>query len=189
MTGDTCAQKPSSRADASLSAVSDLLHAFPEKKQALEEYMNNLPLEKAEGRKKGFLIQSLHRAQALFGYLPEEVQLLVARKLGLHLSEVYGVISFYSFFTDKPVGRNKINVCTGTACFVRGADIILQEFSRQLNISEGDTSEDGMFSLGGLRCVGACSLAPVVIINSEVEANVEPPMVKKIIRRCREKEE
>ena len=162
----------------------NLLDDFPEKRQALEEYLDSLPLSQAAGRKKGFLIQSLHRAQAIFGYLPEEVQVLVARKLGLHLSEVYGVISFYSFFTDKPVGKHKINVCTGTACFVRGADIILQEFARQLKISEGETSEDGMFSLGGLRCVGACSLAPVVMVNEEVEGNVEPPMVKKIIRRC-----
>ena len=166
----------------------DLLSMFPEKKQALEEYMNGLLLAESGNRKKGFLIQSLHRAQAIFGYLPEEVQLFVAKKLGLHLAEVYGVISFYSFFTDKPVGRYKINVCTGTACFVRGADIILQEFSRQLNIAEGDTSEDGTFTLGGLRCVGACSLAPVVLVNEDVEANVEPPMVKKIIRRCTQEE-
>ncbi|MBN2529735.1 MAG: NAD(P)H-dependent oxidoreductase subunit E [Deltaproteobacteria bacterium] len=179
MASDTSTNVTTPTADAP-----NLLDAFPDKRQALEEYLDSLPLARAAGRKKGFLIQSLHRAQAIFGYLPEEVQVLVAKKLELHLSEVYGVISFYSFFTDKPVGKHKINVCTGTACFVRGADIILQEFARQLKISEGETSEDGMFSLGGLRCVGACSLAPVVMVNEDVEGNVEPPMVKKIIRRC-----
>lgn len=167
----------------------NLLEAYPDKCKALDDYLNALPLNKVAARNRGFLIQSLHRAQALFGYLPQEIQVLVAQKLSLHLSEVYGVISFYSFFTDKPVGKYKINVCTGTACFVRGADIILQEFSRQLGIKEGETSEDKMFSLGGLRCVGACSLAPVVMVNDHVEGNVEPPMVKRIIKSCRKQEE
>ncbi len=121
----------------------------------------------------------------MYGYLPESVQLHVANRLKLHLSEVYGVISFYSYFTDKPLGRYRICVCTGTACFVRGAGKILDEFQRLLAIEEGETTENGMYSLGGLRCVGACSLAPVVTVNERVYGHVTPAMVPGIIEDCR----
>lgn len=174
MAGDNCSEER------------NLLHLYPEKRQQLDDYIDALPLDKNPERNRGFLIQTLHKAQALFGYLAEEVQILVSKGLSLHLSEIYGVISFYSYFTDKPVGKYKINVCTGTACFVRGADQILQEFSRQLEIKEGETSADEKFSLGGLRCVGACSLAPVVLVNDRVDGNVEAPMVKKIIKTCKD---
>jgi len=108
----------------------------------------------------------------------------VANKLAIHLSQVYGVISFYSFFTEVPAGEFRINVCTGTACFVRGADRILDEFRRLLGIDEGQTTDDGRFSLGGLRCVGACSLAPVVMVNDRVYGNVTPQMVPQILNEC-----
>jgi NADH:ubiquinone oxidoreductase subunit E len=94
------------------------------------------------------------------------------------------VISFYSYFTDKPVGKYKINICTGTACFVRGADAILEEFKRLLVLEEGETSSDKKFSLGGLRCVGACSLAPVVMVNEKVYGKVTTKMVAEIISEC-----
>ena len=136
-------------------------------------------------KNRGFLIQTLHKAQGIFGYLPEDIQLFVADHLKLHLADVYGVISFYSFFTDQPVGKYKINVCTGTACFVKGAGDILEEFSRHLEIKEGETSEDLEFSLGGLRCVGACSLAPVVMVNDQVYGNVTKDMVSEIIKKCK----
>ena len=98
-------------------------------------------------------------------YIAEEVQKFVAARLKLSPAEIYGVISFYSYFTDKPVGRYKINVCTGTACFVKGASKVLDEFKRRLDIKEGETTGDGKFFLGALRCVGACSLAPVVMVS------------------------
>ena len=162
----------------------NLLKQFPEKLANLESYIDSLPLGDDCEKNRGFLIQSLHKAQEIFTYLPEEIQLFVADKLGLHLSEVYGVITFYSFFTDKPVGEYKINVCTGTACFVKGAGAILDEFKRYLNLEEGETAEDGKFSLGGLRCVGACSLAPVVMVNDKVYGNVTKSMVPDIIHDC-----
>ncbi|MCF6175969.1 MAG: NAD(P)H-dependent oxidoreductase subunit E [Victivallaceae bacterium] len=162
----------------------DLLAQFPEKRAELEAYIASLPLSDDREKNRGYLIQSLHKAQEIFTYLPESVQLFVADRLNLHLSEVYGVISFYSFFTDTPVGDYKINVCTGTACFVKGAGAILDEFKRYLNLEEGETAEDGKFSLGGLRCVGACSLAPVVMVNDKVYGNVTKQMVPEIINDC-----
>jgi len=162
----------------------DILENLPEKRAELEAYIASLPLGDDKEYNRGYLIQTLHKAQEIFSYLPRCVQLMVADKLKLHLSEVYGVISFYSFFTDKPVGRFKINVCTGTACFVKGAGGVLDEFKRYLNLEEGETSEDRKFSLGGLRCVGACSLAPVVMVNDKVYGNVTREMVPNIISEC-----
>ena len=162
----------------------NLLERFPEKRALLEEYISTLPLGEDREMNRGYLIQTLHKAQEILTYLPVEVQLFVADRLGLHLSEVYGVISFYSFFTDKPVGRYKINICTGTACFVKGAGNVLEEFKRYLGLEEGETSADGKFSLGGLRCVGACSLAPVVMVNEKVYGNVNTQMVPEIIHEC-----
>jgi NADH:ubiquinone oxidoreductase subunit E len=95
------------------------------------------------------------------------------------------VISFYSYFTDKPVGKYKINVCTGTACFVKGSGAVLEEFKRLLVLEEGETSPDEKFSLGGLRCVGACSLAPVVMVNDRVYGKVTTKMVAEIISECK----
>ena len=161
-----------------------LIEKMPEARQALEAYLDSLPLTDDAVRNRGFLIQSLHKAQDLFGYLPESVQLLVANRLGIHLSQVYGVISFYSYFSDTPSGDFRINVCTGTACYVKGAGKILEEFSRLLGIEEGQTTGDMRFSLGGLRCVGACSLAPVVMVNERVYGNVTAKMVPEILNDC-----
>ena len=161
-----------------------LIEEMPEARQELEAYLDSLPLTDDAARNRGFLIQSLHKAQDLFGYLPESVQLLVANRLGIHLSQVYGVISFYSYFSDTPSGDFRINVCTGTACYVKGAGKILEEFSRLLGIEEGQTTGDMRFSLGGLRCVGACSLAPVVMVNERVYGNVTAKMVPEILNDC-----
>lgn len=161
-----------------------LLAEFPSMKKDLESYMDSLDLPVEIDRRRGYLIQCLHKAQTLFGYLPLEVQEFVAEKLHLQQADVYGVISFYSFFTDKPVGRYRINVCTGTACFVKGSGKILEEFKRTLNVEEGQTTEDRKFTLGGIRCLGACSLAPIVMVNDRVYANVTPKLVAKIIKDC-----
>lgn len=152
--------------------------------EELGKYMASLPLDEHPERSRGFLIQCLHRAQSIFGYLPPEVQKFVADRLNLQIADVYGVISFYSYFTDKPIGRYKISCCTGTACFVRGAQKVLAEFKRYLDLKEGETSADGKFFLGTLRCVGACSLAPVVMVNDRVYGNVTPKMVADIISDC-----
>lgn len=153
--------------------------------QELERYIDSVTPGIAADRIRGVLIQILHRAQSIFGYLPVEVQSFVAGKLSLSLSEVYGVISFYSFFTTTPIGHYKISCCTGTACFVKGATKVLEEFKKQLNLHEGQTSEDGRFFLGTLRCVGACSLAPVVMVNEKVYGNMTADKVADVIRDCK----
>lgn len=153
-----------------------------EKFDELQRYIDTLPLSERPDRARGFLIQTLHRAQGIFGYLPEDVQKFVAAKLGISPADVYGVISFYSFFTDKPLGRHKINVCTGTACFVKGAGKVLDEFKRRLGVSEGETTADGKFFLGALRCVGACSLAPVVMVDDRVYGNMTADRVAEVLK-------
>ncbi|MCK9617083.1 MAG: NAD(P)H-dependent oxidoreductase subunit E [Lentimicrobiaceae bacterium] len=130
---------------------------------------------------KGELINVLHKAQGIFGYLPAEVQEVVSRELNVPLATVYGVVSFYSFFSMTPKGEYPISICLGTACYVRGAEKVLEEFKRILNVNVGDTTPDGKFSLSCLRCVGACGLAPVVMIGEKVYGRVAPDGVKDII--------
>ena len=127
------------------------------------------------------LISVLHKAQGIFGYLPREVQEFVADKLNESLANVYGVVSFYSYFTMVPKGEHAVAVCMGTACYVRGADKVLNEFQKQLGIKSGETSVDGKFSIDALRCVGACGIAPVVLVGEKVYKKVEPNEVKGII--------
>ncbi len=129
----------------------------------------------------GDLIKILHSAQTHFGYLPESVQREIAKKLKISVAKVYGVVTFYSFFTMTPKGRHAISVCMGTACYVRGAEKVLDELKKQLNIKVGGVTEDGKFSLDSLRCVGACGLAPVLLIGEKVYGRVEPDQIKEIL--------
>jgi NADP-reducing hydrogenase subunit HndA len=130
---------------------------------------------------KGELINVLHKAQSLFGYLPAELQEVIARELNVSVAHVYGVVTFYSFFTMTPKGEFPISICLGTACYVRGAEKVLEEFKKELKIQVGETSGDGKFSLSCLRCVGACGLAPVVMVGEKVFGRVSPEGVKDII--------
>ncbi|MDF1570937.1 MAG: NAD(P)H-dependent oxidoreductase subunit E [Bacteroidales bacterium] len=129
----------------------------------------------------GELINVLHKTQSEFGYLPAEVQEVIADRMGLPVAKVFGVVTFYSFFTMIPKGEFPISICTGTACYVRGAENVLAEFKKQLNIEVGETSADGKFSLSCLRCVGACGLAPVVLVGDKTYGRVAPDDVKEII--------
>ena len=133
------------------------------------------------GNDPGELINSLHGVQDTLGYLPKEVQELIALELGISAARVYGVVSFYSFFTMKPKGKYPISVCMGTACYVRGGEKVLDEFRRQLGIEVGGTTPDGLFSLDSLRCVGACGLAPVVMIGPRVYGRLKVTDVKGIL--------
>lgn len=132
------------------------------------------------------LIEVLHHAQHIFGYLPKEVQLFVGEHMNIPASKIYGVVSFYSFFTMEPKGKYVINICTGTACFVRNAEAIVKQFEKTLNICTGETTRNGMFSIDCLRCVGACGLAPVVTVNGDVYGKVEVEDIPKIIAKYSE---
>ena len=136
---------------------------------------------KSFNNEKGELINILHKVQSVFGYLPAEVQEVVAKELNTSVAQVYGVVSFYSFFTMLPRGEHPISICLGTACYVRGAEKVLDEFRRSLKIQVGETTADGKFSLSCLRCVGACGLAPVVLVGDKVYGRVAPDGVKTIL--------
>ncbi|MFA5587868.1 MAG: NAD(P)H-dependent oxidoreductase subunit E, partial [Mariniphaga sp.] len=118
--------------------------------------------------KEGELINVLHKVQQNLGYLPAEVQELIAKELHTSVAKVYGVVTFYTFFTMIPKGEHPISICMGTACYVRGAEQVLNEFKRQLKVEVGQSTFDGKFSLNCLRCVGACGLAPVVMVGEKV---------------------
>lgn len=129
----------------------------------------------------GYMIAILHKAQNLFGYLPPELQVFISKKTGVPTSKIYGVVTFYSLFTMKPRGRYTVSVCMGTACFVKGAEKVLEAVERHLGIALGEMTEDGMFMLEQVHCLGACSLAPVMSINGQVYGHMTPEKVKDIL--------
>ena len=129
----------------------------------------------------GALIPVLHEAQELYGYLPFEVQKIIADGLDIPVAKVYGVVTFYSQFSLTPKGKYRISVCLGTACYVKGAAEILDKLKERLSIDVGECTDDGLFSLDSCRCIGACSLAPVVTINEEVYGKLVPEDIDGII--------
>jgi NADH:ubiquinone oxidoreductase subunit E len=133
--------------------------------------------------KEGSLIQILHFAQGIFGHLPLELQQFIAQKLDKPLSEVYGVTTFYSFFSVQPKGENTIRVCLGTACYVRGGKKIVDRLKDILGIDVGGTTADGKFTLEVARCIGACGLAPAITINDTVYKQVNPDKLQGILKK------
>ena len=129
----------------------------------------------------GALIPVLHEAQDLYGYLPFEVQKIIADGLNIPVAKVYGVVTFYSQFSLNPKGKYRVSVCLGTACYVKGAAEILDKLKERLSIDVGECTDDGLFSLDSCRCIGACSLAPVVTINDEVYGKLVPADIDGII--------
>ena len=132
---------------------------------------------------KGALMPVMQLAQEIYGYLPIEVQEMVAAGLGIPLEEVYGVSTFYSQFSLSPKGRNHISVCLGTACYVKGADKILDKLTQKLGIQPEECTEDGAFSLTACRCIGACGLAPVMTINEDVYGRLVPEDIDGILAK------
>jgi len=152
-----------------------------EKYEQLDSFIHSLHIAADNPRRKETLIQTLHKAQGIFGYLPDELQRHIAQKYHISHADVSGVISFYNYFTTTPKGEVQINVCLGTACYVNGADKVLAEFERILDIKSGEVTPDGHFSIESLRCVGACGLAPVVTVNNKVYGKVKPENVQEIL--------
>lgn len=136
---------------------------------------------RAHRGEKGALMPVMHEAQNIYGYLPAEVQTVIAEELNIPLAEVYGVATFYSQFSLQPKGKHKISICLGTACYVKGSDKVLQAVERELRISCGECTPDKKFSIDSCRCVGACGLAPVMIIDGEVYGKLQPADVKGIL--------
>lgn len=134
---------------------------------------------------RGALIPVLHEAQEIYGYLPLSVQKQISEGLDVPLSEVYGVVTFYAQFSLKPKGKYKINMCMGTACYVKGANLILDKLQEKLGIQVGDMTEDGLFSLDACRCIGACGLAPVMMINDDVYGRLTPDEVEGVLEKYR----
>lgn len=133
--------------------------------------------------KEGSLISVLHMAQGIYGYLPLEVQKTVVDALDIPLSEVSGVVSFYSFFSTQPRGEHTIRVCLGTACYVRGGKKISERLQELLDVKIGDTTEDRKFTLEVARCIGACGLAPAMSIDGQVYKQVNPDKLEQILAR------
>ncbi len=150
-----------------------------EKVDKINEICNSFENEPRE------LINILHETQHEFGYLPAEVQDVIAHNLHVSVAQVYGVVTFYSYFSMIPKGEHPISICTGTACYVRGAEKVLEEFKKELNIKVGEITPDGKFSINCLRCVGACGLSPVVLVGERVFGRVSPDGVKSIIDEYR----
>lgn len=122
---------------------------------------------------KGAVIPVLHEAQNIYGYLPIEVQQMIAEGLNVPLAEIYGIVTFYAQFSLNPKGKYQIGVCLGTACYVKGAGQVIDKFSEVLKIKPGETTEDGLFTIDALRCIGACGIAPAVSINGKVYPKVQ----------------
>jgi len=146
-----------------------------EQEQMLKEA---IALHKAE---HGSLMPVLQAAQNIYGYMPEEVQKMVAEGMGVSLSEIYGVVTFYSQFYLTPKGEHPVNICLGTACYVKGAGKILEKFEKELGIKDGECTGDGKFSIDATRCVGACGLAPVISVGEDVYGKVTEDMVSEIL--------
>jgi len=154
-------------------AEPEKISRFSEIANVIEQFRDN----------EGCLIQVLHAAQELYGSLPLELQQFIADSLDITLSEVSGVVSFYSFFSTKPRGRHTIRVCLGTACYVRGGKKIVDHLEKTLNINMGDTSADGKFTFEVARCIGACGLAPAMMIDNVVYKQVTPAKIDAILSK------
>ena len=135
----------------------------------------------------GATMPVLQAAQEIFGYLPEEVQIMVAEGLDIPLSEVYGVATFYSLFTLNPKGKHQVSICLGTACYVKGAGALVEAAEKTLGITNGGVTPDGLFSMDACRCVGACGLAPVMMVGNDVYGRLTPDQVPGILNSYKNK--
>ena len=134
------------------------------------------------------LMMILSAVQKKYGYIPLEVQQIISDKTGIPVAEIYGVVTFYSFFSLKPKGKYVLGICLGTACYVKNSQQVVDKFSSLLGIQPGETTKDGLFTIEAIRCIGACALAPAMSINGKVYPKVTPDQVGKIIEEYKQKE-
>jgi len=135
--------------------------------------------------KPGNLIMVLHRVQQVFGYIPREIAFKISAMLDIPLAKIYGVLTFYNFFKLEKAGRNLIQVCLGTACYLRGGEDIILELERELGVGLNVTTHDGEFSVEAVRCIGCCGLAPAAMINGEVHGKLTKSQVKGLVAKYR----
>lgn len=150
--------------------------------------VNEVAIEAAKKYKgvDGGVMMALHSIQDECGYISEDNQKYLSKELNVPLSEIYGIITFYNRFSLVPKGKYNIQVCTGTACYVKGAEAVLQEFKKILKIEEGEVTKDGKFSLEAVRCIGACGLAPAIVINDEVYGKMTVKKVEEVLQKYME---
>ena len=153
----------------------ELAQMTPELKAFIEEWKE----------KPGNLIMVLHQVQQTYGYIPREVAIEVSQLLNVPLAKIYGVVTFYNFFKLQKAGKYIIQVCLGTACYLRGGDDLMKELERQLGIGVGGTTADGLFSIEAVRCLGCCGLAPVIVVNGEVHGKLETKDIPGIVEKYR----
>lgn len=153
----------------------------PEVRKGVEEICDSYAKEPSP------LMMILSAVQKKYGYIPLEVQEVISHKMGIPVAEIYGVVTFYSFFSLNPKGKYVLGICLGTACYVKNSQAILDKFETTLGIKEGETTEDGLFTIEAIRCMGACALAPAMSVNGRVYPKVTPDQVEKIIKEYREK--
>ena len=147
------------------------------KLEAVIEHHKNVP---------GALMPIMQYAQEIYGYLPLEVQTVIAERLEIPIEEVYSTATFYSQFALNPLGRHKVSICLGTACYVKGSGLVLDKIMEILGIENGETTKDGMFSLDACRCVGACGLAPVMLVDDDVYGRITPKDVEGILNKYKD---
>lgn len=155
--------------------------------QTLPDELNNYINEWKS--KRGSLIMILHAVQDYYGFVPKEISFILAQELKLPLARIYEVLTFYNYFKLQPVAKYKISVCMGTACYLKGASEILQTIKKLLNINEGQTTEDGLFTLETIRCYGCCGIAPVISINGKIYGKVDKEKIYEILNEYKAKEE
>ena len=153
----------------------ELAQLTPELKAFIEEWKE----------KPGNLIMVLHQVQQTYGYIPREVAIEVSELLNVPLAKIYGVVTFYNFFKLQKAGKYIIQVCLGTACYLRGGDDLMKELERELGIGVNGTTPDGLFSIEAVRCLGCCGLAPVIVVNGEVHGKLETKSIAAIVEKYR----
>lgn len=153
-----------------------------EKMDDLRGYMNEV---KQKEYSESYLIAVLHRAQSLFGYLPKEVMDEVAEALEIPTAHIWGVATFYHYFNLEPIGKHTVSVCMGTACYVKGADLVLEALKKELKVEVGQTTEDRIFTLQEARCLGACGIAPVIMIDDKIYGELDAKKTIDVINQYR----
>ena len=153
----------------------ELAQMTPELKAFIEEWKE----------KPGNLIMVLHQVQQTYGYIPREVAIEVSQLLDVPLAKIYGVVTFYNFFKLQKAGKYIIQVCLGTACYLRGGDDLMKTLERELGIGVNGTTADGLFSIEAVRCLGCCGLAPVIVVNGEVHGKLETKDIPGIVEKYR----